>query len=175
MISNLKLLLISLTFCSLSYGQSDFSGTTRNNVYVEILGNGGLYSVNYERIVVAHFALRLGFGAWKAADWFSDRKSAIIAVPVMGNLLFGERKSKWELGAGFLFGHRNLTSISGNSKTGSSIFDLTGVIGYRYQPSSGGFLFRIGLTPFYALNSEEIAYPGKGLFLSGGVSIGYNF
>lgn len=178
MISKLSLLLFSMMFCTLSYGQSDFSETTRNNAYVEILGNGGIYSVNYERIVVEHFALRLGFGVAKTVNlFFSDTndKTTIIAVPVLGSLLFGERKSKLELGAGFLFGHKNVKSASGNSKTGSAIFDLTGVVGYRYQPSSGGFLFRIGITPFYTLNGGENAYPQKGFFISGGLSIGYNF
>jgi hypothetical protein len=39
-------------------------------------------------------------------------------------------------------------------------------IGYRYQPTNGGFLFRIGLTPWFHSGGAKI---------SGGLSLGVAF
>jgi hypothetical protein len=127
-------------------------------------------------MVLDHFAIRVGFASFNAPDLFGAGKCSLITVPVLGNLLIGDRKSKVEVGAGFLFGHHKFTSSFGASNNrSSSIFDLTGVIGYRYQSSDGGFMFRVGLTPFYALGGGSDPYPDKGLFISGGLSVGYNF
>lgn len=41
----------------------------RNAAYVELLGNGGLYSFNYERAVRA-VRLRIGIASWTAEDLF---------------------------------------------------------------------------------------------------------
>ncbi len=67
-----SLISFSLMFCSFSYGQTDASKASRNNAYLEVLGNGGLYSLNYERIVVEHFALRVGFASWKSQDFLAQ-------------------------------------------------------------------------------------------------------
>ncbi|CAN5598023.1 hypothetical protein BH23BAC1_BH23BAC1_19560 [soil metagenome] len=175
--NKLLLLIIGLLTCTLSYGQTESSNFSRNNAYLELLGNGGLYSINYERIVVQNFALRLGFGAWKSIGLFGAGDKSFVTVPILGNFLFGKKNSKFEVGAGFLFGREKeySTSFNPNSNKSSSIFNLTGVIGYRYQPSTAGLMFRVGLTPFYALTGGEDAYPESGLTLSGGLSIGYNF
>jgi hypothetical protein len=154
---------------SLSHGQTDPPQAMRNNAFLEVAGNGGLYSINYERIVVDHFTLRLGFATWNLGDDLGGGKTGIVTLPVLANLLLGRKKSKLEVGVGFLFGREK----SNNQR--SSIFDLTGVIGYRYQPRNGGFMFRVGITPFYVLNGADDPYPGAGLTLSGGLSVGYNF
>ncbi|WP_345162591.1 hypothetical protein [Pontibacter saemangeumensis] len=160
----------------MSYGQTEPSRTSRNNAYLELLGNGGLYSVNYERIVAENFALRLGFAAFKAETLFGEGSNSIVTVPVLGNFLFGKKKSKFEVGAGFLLGRKKFaSSFLSDDNTNSSIIDLKGVIGYRYQPSTAGFMFRVGLTPFNALKGGDDAYPSSGFFLSGGLSIGYSF
>ncbi len=36
----------------------------KNAVYLELLGNGGLYSFNYERAFSPNFNARIGFGSW---------------------------------------------------------------------------------------------------------------
>ena len=57
------LLLMTFMFCSNSYGQTDFSETTRNNAFLELGGNGGLYSINFDRIIAPHFAVRVGLAS----------------------------------------------------------------------------------------------------------------
>ena len=90
-------------------------------------------------------------------------------VPAVASYLLGRGSSRLELGAGVLLGRRKTEVES------ATIFDLTGVVGYRYMRPAGGPLFRIGLTPFFAFGDEETAYPDPGLFLSGGLSLGYTF
>jgi hypothetical protein len=45
---------------------------------------------------------------------------------------------------------------------------LTGRVGYRYQKPNGRFIFRIGFTPLYELDGNEL-HP------SGGLSFGSSF
>ena len=80
----------------------------------------------------------------------------------------GQKGSHFEIGGGMLFG-------SINEDIGlSAIIDLTAFLGYRYHAPGNGMLIRIGLTPFLALDNKA-NYPDKGLFLSGGLSLGYHF
>jgi hypothetical protein len=174
--NKLPLLLWGLMICASSYAQNKHANTSRNNAYLELLGNGGVYSINYERIVVENVALRLGFGAFKSGTLFGEGTQSIVTVPVMVNFLSGKKKGKFEAGAGFLFGRQKFRSSFGSgNNTASPILDLTGVIGYRHQPSTKGFMYRVGLTPFYALKGGDDPYPDSGFSLSGGVSVGYSF
>lgn len=127
-------------------------------VYVEALGNGLVYSLNYERAVAPRTWLRLGAG-WVGSGG---------AFPLTGSYLAGSAPHHFEIGAGPLlvvwpdFGDEaeDLGSTDGTSLLG------TGTIGYRYQPASGGLLFRIGATPVFST---------EGLLVWGGVSIGFAF
>jgi hypothetical protein len=89
---------------------------------------------------------------------------AFTGFPIMVNYLSGEGSGNLELGIGVI----PLTvSIGGDSglKRGTAVFG-TATLGYRFQPLDGGFMFRIGLTPFF--NSG-------GAVPSGGLSLGYAF
>ena len=52
------------------------------------------------------------------------------------------------------------------SSEGGSAVAGTAVIGYRYQPKDGGFVFRVGLNTFFI---------GNGAAVSGGLSVGFSF
>ena len=60
----------------------------------------------------------------------------------------------------------NIDFFGVGSGSGGTAVGGTATIGYRYQPSNGGFLFRIGFTPFFA---ED------GFAASGGISLGFSF
>ena len=137
-----------------------------NNLYFEAFGNGGLYSLNYERLFTENLGGRIGFMYLPSIDFIFSSAENLITVPVMLNYLAGEN-SKLELGAGIIFVSVDDVSFWGiKSKKGSSSVAGTAAIGYRYQPKDVGFLFRIGLTPFFS---------GDGAAISGGVSIGISF
>jgi len=140
--------------------------------YLELLGNGGLYSLNYERQVGDSLLLRLGFGSWRATSFFSDAETSVTTVPITVARMVGRGAHHLEVGGGLTVGHRGRDAFSGAS---GNFVSLTGLFGYRYHRPGRGFLFRIGATPFYGFGDEDIAYPEKGFMPSAGVSVGYVF
>jgi hypothetical protein len=142
---------------------------TKNALYFELLGSGGLYSINYERNIHRNIYGRVGFGTWQVNDSFSmnPEPGRITTIPLLITYLSGHTNHHFELGGGLLLGNKK------DYMGSSSISTLNGYVGYRYQSFiSKGFLFRIGIAPFISLN--ETNYPDS-YFLSPGLSIGYNF
>jgi hypothetical protein len=149
--------------------------TSANNaIYLELLGNGGLLSLNYDLKLRDRASFRVGFGAWTAEDLWSNGETTVRSVPVMLNHLRGSSNHRLETGAGLLLGQKTFENAFGDSET-TSFISLTGTFGYRYQPTGGGVVFRAGLTPFFGFGGEESAYPDKGLLLSIGLSLGFAF
>lgn len=130
----------------------------RDAIYVELGGSGGLYSVNYDYRITKEMNFRIGLAASYNA----------IAFPIIASCLVGGHANHFEIGIG--------TTVQFSSAVnGRSLFRKgeirrlaigTALIGYRYQPDSGGFVFRIDYTPLFTF----------GLFESwGGISLGYAF
>lgn len=158
------------------HAQSTAEGRPANAVYVELLGNGGLYSLNYDRRFADAVALRVGFASWTTDDLFlgEEAETDFISVPVTAAWLMGTGNRRIELGGGVLLGSKSREEAFGDGETSSSFVSLTGIVGYRYQPARG-FMFRVALTPFFGLGNEDEAYPEDGFMPSGGVSVGYSF
>lgn len=144
--------------------QSD-AGVRRNSIYLESLGNGGLFSINYERLLSDHLGLRLGFGSWEAGDFLGFYGGGrVTTVPIMLNSLHGTGRRRFELGGGVVVGSNGSTSFQ----------TLTGTVGLRWH-SGRSWLIRAGITPFYGLNDKSSSYPDKGFLTSVGISLGYRF
>jgi hypothetical protein len=141
----------------------------RNAVYFELLGNGGLFSFNFERMLTDHVAVRAGYARWNLDSAPLDT-GQYQTVPMTVSYLCGGGERKLELGGGVTIGKGQSSDSSDNF----SFSSLTAILGYRSQPAAGGYLFRAGLTPFYTLNDGE-TYPGEGFTFSAGVSFGYRF
>ncbi len=132
-------------------------------VYFLIGGSGPILSVNYDRrfqkrLNGAGFAVGLGFWGVSGASIFS--------IPVSLNYLFGRNSSFVELAGGATFISAKASDIFDNStSTGSTlIYHIN--LGYRYQPSKGGFFFRGGISPIF--------FEG-GYFTSYYIGFGHNF
>jgi hypothetical protein len=147
---------------------------TGNGVYLELLGNGGLYSVNYERELIPAVRMRVGFATWTAVDLFGGPgETKIRTVPITGHVLKGDGNHHVEAGAGVLVGQRSTDSrYAGPS---GQFVSLIGALGYRYQRPARGFLFRVGFTPFYGFGDDVRAYPEQGFFPFLGISFGLVF
>ena len=142
-----------------------FSQSKPNSFYLELVGSGGLYSINYDRLFTENFGARIGFMYFEA-DWlFYFLDVDMFLIPTTLNFLVGTGKHKFELGAGpvFVFGS---ASFFGSDPVSGSGVAWTGTIGYRYQQNDGGFMWRVGFTP--VLFSGEF-YP------YGGISFGFSF
>ena len=130
----------------------------KNAFYVELLGNGLLLSANYDVRIANKFGVRAGIGYVGS----TEGEGGILTVPVMGNFLLGNNGRYFEVGAG-------ITYVSGNSDifNDDGFSSILGTLSfmYRRQPVDGGFMWKIGLTPFLA----------EGIFVPywAGVGIGY--
>jgi hypothetical protein len=116
---------IAALFC-MALPKQSMAQSARNTLFVEGLGNGGAYSLNYDRLLSPNVALRVGF-------------NFVPAIPVTLSYLVNLGAANHiELGIGFL---ATLGERSG--------FLGTGILGYRYQEPNGGLFFKAGFTPFF--------------------------
>lgn len=142
-----------------------------NALYVELLGNGGFYTINYERRFIEDLSVRLGFGfiSVSATGGSTTSRASVMTIPLMANYLgIGNDRHHLELGAGLLLVYASAATSSAGSIASGSAFGVggTATVGYRYQPRDGGFLFRAGFTPWF----------GAGGFQAwGGMSLGGAF
>jgi hypothetical protein len=108
-----------------------------NTVYFEIGGPGVIYSITYERHLVAGLNLRVGGGG--AAFQGGGYAVFPVGLNYMG---IGGKKHHLELGM-----TANIWVGGGGGVAASGVV-LSPLAGYRLQPFEGGFNFRAGLSPF---------------------------
>lgn len=137
----------------------------RNSMFLELGGNGAIYSVNYEYLLNDNTGLRFGGMASPADKDDSDDNTSIFTFTTMLNYLAGSGKHRQEMGVGALF------ALASDDFKGVEQFDGRGAygtatIGYRLQPPDGGFVFRIGFTP---IMSADGVLPWFGISFGSGV------
>jgi hypothetical protein len=153
--------------------------TAKNALYVELGGNGGIYSVNYERFLIDDGAVRLGLmymSIGVSAGSGMNRASSgatWLSVPLMFNYYgVGSENHKIELGGGLVFMHMSagVSTFDATAKASGLLTVGTASIGYRYAPAAGGINFKIAFTPLFFFASDA------GAFLPwAGLSFGYGF
>jgi hypothetical protein len=150
-------------------GKTQTVDFAKNSIYFELGGNGGLYSINYERIFFKCINCRVGFSYFSQSWGFSPGTIKTKTFPITITWSSGHAANHFETGGGVLIGteHRYLNS---SNDFLYDIFDITAFLGYRYQPQGEGYLFRVGLAPFLPFKRE---YPWT--YLSGGISLGLHF
>jgi hypothetical protein len=135
--------------------------TANNSIYIEGLGPGILYSLNYDRNF-GDFAGRVGFSYIGLSDSSgsssggAEAHASWITVPLTVTYLgIGSKKNMFELGAGLTVVHVGAggsTFATTNAKSESDSETLlfgNMIFGYRLQPPDGGFLLRAGLAPIF--------------------------
>lgn len=151
---------------------------TRNSLYIETLGNGLISTFNYD----VRFGKEIGgIGMSIGAGGFSYRDVQFFTTPLMVNYLLGAEGSYFELGIGISYygGEGQFLFVDqANSLMGTS------TIGFRFQPSDGGFFFRANVTPTFGnfgndpdCNSSDDCDNRKFVFwpFYGGLSFGFTF
>jgi len=157
-------------------GKADSSDRkAKNLVYFELLGNGGLYSINYERMLSNDMSARLGFSYFSVSASGSSgdgnqatAKASLVTAPALFNYMVGGKNHKFETGAGATLIYVSASASGGAANASGEGVGVAGtaVAGYRYSPSDGGFVFRVGYTPMF----------GKGGYMHwGGMSLGGTF
>ena len=119
-------------------------------VYVEALGPGLLYSINYDQRFFKRengFGFRIGASRYKGDE--GENRST---VPFQVNYLFGNTGRYFELGVGTTYGGGKYVD---NAGTGN--FIGTATIGYRRQPyQTKGLTWRLALTPLFVFERDNI-------------------
>ena len=141
-------------------------------VYVELLGNGGVYSVNYERALTPAVRVRVGAASWTTDSFWSDAETRIQTFPITLHVVSGGGAHHLETGIGVLPGHRGRDRDFGMS---GGFVSLIAFVGYRFEPPPRRFVFRAGFTPFYGFGDPSVAYPEQGFLPSLGFSFGARF
>ncbi len=139
----------------------------RNNIYIEFLGNGFIYSLNYERFFDPQFSLRTGamlFTANGETDGGQASNVVLALFPIMFNYLINFGSHNLEIGAGPELAYVSAKTDLLSEKSGLDI-GATLRLGYMYFPPNGGFNFSIAYTPIL---SEEFTH-------SFGIGFGYGF
>ncbi len=136
---------LSLTTNATSYAQETMGDKiAKSAVYLDLLGSGGTYSINYD----IRFQEQGGFGLRAGISYMSVSGVGMFTAPVLANYLFGNGNSYFEVGLGATY-----MNLSATGNEGALFVDESGIvgtanIGYRYQQTDGGFVFRAGLAPF---------------------------
>jgi hypothetical protein len=149
--------------------------------FVELLGAGGLYSVNFDMRTAKGKRDAWGFrvGMEKIVANITDSVGVVVeksrisftAIPIVLNYLFGKRKGFLEVGIGatyfnFKSNSTGTTSIETYQEEtfkesfGSIIGSFN--IGYRHVPFTNGFMYRVAFTPLL-LNNIFVPFMGFGL------------
>jgi hypothetical protein len=137
-----------------------------NSVFLEGLGAGLFYSVNYERRVIDDLGVRAGFGyvslttSASAGGAEATSSASYLTIPITASYLgVRGRRSGLELGGGMTLAYTGAAASSGvvaSSDSGMSAIG-TAMVGYRLHPvDHAGFQFRVGV----------MALAAKGLSLS---------
>ena len=137
---------------------SEDQAIRKNSVYLEILGNGAVWSLNYDRIIYTKnkTSLFLRAGGNEYHGSFTDELSFnIIAAAGVVN---GGIKNYFEASMGFTY------------FSGSPDRLIVLATGYRFQGLKG---LCMRLTPMYIYNTEKGDVFGNSLWF--GFSIGYSF
>jgi hypothetical protein len=134
------------------------------NIFVELGGQGLLFTVNYD----SRFSKkRDGIGGRVGIGYIAEGGDYATTVPLSLNYLLGKGKHFFEMGLG-------ATILSTGGTDESFLFDennsnLIGTMSfsYRLQPVDRGFSLRAGLTPVFNKNFFIPYYAG--------LSLGYTF
>ncbi len=175
---------VALLTCSLSaFSQIYFRNIVynRKSVYLEVMGNGRYYSVNYEWLF-HDYGMKQGIrgGAGVFPNFLNANRPLCVngLVEYVGFWLSRYHHIEW--GAGLTYRYETYSrseTVTGVTITPAPSYDtipysithtlkstttgpiVVGRLGYRYQDPNGGLMIRAGWTPlFYFMNKEKLTY-----------------
>ena len=147
--------------CLISLAQIVYSQEQKDkSLYLELLGNGGLYSINFESNLVGPLNSRIGFSYF--GGLFGD---SYFTLPIMLNYFNSDDSFSPEIGIGIVPAHVKQSFITEKKEDRVVIYSAT--FGLRFHIAEKG-LFRIGYTPLYSPSTKTIVH-------SRGFSFGVRF
>lgn len=146
----------------------------KNAGFIELGGNGGLYSLNFDRIYFYKEAVklsgRIGFTPLPHGHYFEQ------AYVIENNFIFLPNPHHLEFGIGAtMFRRYNEKPSSNNGDYAwENIWFSIWRLGYRYQKQDDGLFFRAAITPAFMSHDALGNHPNYFQW-SGGISVGMSF
>lgn len=183
-------ILVSCLLLLVSYTTHSQTIESKNTVYVEFLGKGFYYSINYERNIFElsdklSFQGSIGFGIFPG---YTDiEKSTDFTMPLELNFRYNLGNHNIVAGYGTTYWRYSLYDIPINNsnwdqqpiepvlkKTKEWFAHM--VFEYRYQKPDGGLMFKAGWSPLFFAKMQHFAYQKKTNFANSfNFGIGYSF
>jgi len=142
-----------------------------SDIYFELLGNAGAYSINYE----TRFSNQnRGLGGRIGLAFGKTDGDTRLAIPLMLNYLLGKPEGRHflEIGAGATYISLEGATFSVNDEEiifNDKIYGTLSIM-YHNHPPFGGFMWKIGFTPFIG------DFENRNGFLEWfGIGLGYAF
>ena len=130
-----------------------FEGGARNTVYAELAGTAGLWSVNYDRVIMYagkfKVGARLGFGFMTEGY---EGSTVDTYIPFTVNGLYSFSNHHIEAGIGFnvaSYDVRDVTDVVNPGWTRKTELWGSWHFGYRFQQGNGGMFYRVVYSPFF--------------------------
>ncbi len=142
-----------------------------NSVFLEGMGSGLFYSLNYERRVIDDVGVRAGFSYMSigseatSGGTTASASATYVTVPITASYLgVRGRRSGLEVGGGLTLAYASGSASTGvSSASGSGMTPIgTAMVGYRLHPVDGaGFQLRVGLMALAAKGFSFDPDPNK--------------
>jgi len=144
-----------------AHAQKVATDNPQQSVFIEIFGQGGLATFNYDRRFTNSSD---GPGFRIGAGYIDVGKFEGYTIPVSLNYLLGKQGKYFEK-IGLIDRYDNEARLA-----------ATMFVGFRYQPPQGGFNLRAGLSPFFG-NIKKADADNEVFFMPyyPGISFGYSF
>lgn len=154
---------------SASSAGADKGREAKNAIYLDLGGPGLFYSLNYDREIIPDLSARIGISYLSVGASSADGSASVglsyLAIPITASYLgLGTENNIFEVGGGpvimNLSGSGLVETDDAEVSAGGSttLVSLTGIAGYRHQPSDGGFVFRIGLSPMLVFGGNFLPW-----------------
>ena len=167
----LKLFLLAAVFIGAAHSGH---AQSKLSAYLELAGSAGLYSLNADYMVLdldkVRVGGRLGIGMFKEGY---EGSGMDMYMPVSAIALYAFEAHNIEIGIGFNMISYSIRSVVDIEDSGfKRKTELLGnyIVGYRYQKTEGGLIFRVSYTPFFYKDEPFGRYEHWG-----GISVGYAF
>lgn len=145
----------------------------KNAFFIELAGNAGLFSLNYERLYLYREKLKIGARAGFAPNFNGVYVEQVYLLE--NNFILFKNPHHLELGLGLTMQRRyNERPNTVDNYFWENILFSVWRCGYRYQKQDDGFFLRAGITPVVMSNDALGFHPDYFLFW-GGASIGMSF
>lgn len=141
--------------------KSAVAGSSQS-IYGEFLGNGIVFSVNYDVL----FKGDKGFGARAGLGFLGVNNASVFTVPLGLFHLSGKAPHYFEAGFGVTYMKGTIDLGTNDKETGDG-FTYLPTVGYRFAPLGKNFTGRVYFGPL--ITGSVVLFPW------GGVSIGYKF